>query len=217
MPGLQAVHPARAAVALQQAPPLHTPERQELLVKHDMPALPGTMLGAAGAPGRGVAAALALLVLVGEGLPLLVGVGVALPVAVPPRRLGVEVAVSVPLRLPDVEGLGETEVVAREVVVGVPEELVEELKEALCEALEEGETDELALVESKGADGVWVGLVLAVAVAVAVRLAAALCVGDREELVVPRGRGVMVERNEGVVVPAGLVVLVGLGVAEPCD
>lgn len=119
VPGLQAVHPARAAVALQQAPPAQAPDRQEALAKQGMPALPGTMLGAMGAPGRGVAAALALTVPVGEGVPVLVRVGVALPVAVP-RGLGVDGAVGVLLRLPEVEGLGERVVVAQEEVVEVP-------------------------------------------------------------------------------------------------
>lgn len=90
-----------------------------------------------------------------------------------------------------------------------------ELTEALCVTLGEDVLDELPLDESKGAEGVKSALALASAVALAVRVAGALRVGGAEMETL--WRGVMEERSEGVVEPAGLLVPAMVGVAEPCD
>ncbi len=200
-------------MALQQAPPLHAPEMQELLVAHAVPALPGTTLGRTGAPGRGVAAALALTVLLGEGVPLVVRLEVALPVK-EERRLGVAVAVGVPLRLAEVEGLGEALVVAHEVPETMDVALEVEETEALCVTLGEGDSDEQALAEPlplrEGAL-----LSVAGALAVAVRVAAAEEVGDAQAVAVPMTREEGDARGESEGVPPALPVLLRLGVAEP--
>jgi hypothetical protein len=182
-------------LALQHTPPLHTPERQELLVKHAMPALPGTMLGAAGAPGRGVAAALALAESEGVGEPLPTELGVALPVRVP-RWLEVAVAEDVPLRLPEGVVLRLAMAVALVVAVGEPVWLALVVSEALCVALGDCESEEVAESVPCRSVAVEAGLSLARAVTLSEGVADTLWVEQPEDVMVPSRRGVEVEQGD---------------------